>query len=62
MGMSSSKKARRKAVREGKLNPEALRSEWVRKPYTQAVHASQTEYEGRSAPLLLPQAGHKRGR
>lgn len=35
MGMSGSKKARRKAVREGKLNPEALRSEWVRKPYTQ---------------------------
>ncbi|SFA71540.1 hypothetical protein SAMN05216312_10184 [Cohnella sp. OV330] len=35
MGMSGSKKARQKAVREGKLNPEALRSEWIRKPYTQ---------------------------
>lgn len=35
MGMSASKKARRKAEREGKLNPEALRGEWTRKPRTQ---------------------------
>lgn len=35
MGMSNSKKTRRKAERAGKLNPEALRGEWTRKPHTQ---------------------------
>ncbi|MBB6675344.1 hypothetical protein H7C19_32265 [Cohnella nanjingensis] len=35
--MSNAKKARRRAEREGKLNPEIGRGEWHRKPITQVV-------------------------
>ncbi len=37
MGMSGSKKARRKLEQEGVLNPEMNRGQWHRKPHTQVV-------------------------
>ncbi|MFC5530913.1 hypothetical protein [Cohnella yongneupensis] len=43
MGMSTSKRARRKDEREGKLNPEMQRGQWQRKPHTQVVTNKKAE-------------------
>ena len=37
MGQSKAQKLRKKQVREGRINPEMLRSTWQRKPQEQVV-------------------------
>jgi hypothetical protein len=43
MSMTKSKKSRLKWEREGGLNPEILRGEWVRKPQTQVKPNNKAE-------------------